>query len=334
MENGGLLNTTKPEDIEADQSVWKIIVLAAIGLGCAFLAGYFLKDFLIQGGLNSLLFCFAAGAGFLIIFILEVLFLKTFWLTNLIVFVQTLGFLSLFYDKISQNFLLGALVGFLIFLWGIYSGRTEIQDMVKIRFWRVSERALPKAITGLALLISVISVGFFSFTSDNFFISQATFEKIVLPFNKLSIIQSFAPGFDLSLPISEMIKNMAISQIQNDSQLKNLPAAAQNQVIDQTVKDLQTKISDSIGVPFNPQATASQTLYQMMIGKISELPENIKSFIPLAVAILIFLSIVSLSWPIRMLISVPAYLIYEICLALGFSSIITEGRSGEIIILK
>jgi len=75
-------------------------------------------------------------------------------------------------------------------------------------------------------------------------------------------------------------------------------------------------------------------LYEIMITKVSQLPANVKSFIPIGIAALIFLSIISLSWPIRMIVNVPAYLIYEICLALGFSAIIIEGKSGEVIILK
>ncbi len=42
MENGGLLNATKPEELEADQSTWKIVVLALIGAAFSFICGYFL----------------------------------------------------------------------------------------------------------------------------------------------------------------------------------------------------------------------------------------------------------------------------------------------------
>lgn len=334
MENGGLLNARKPEELEADQSVWKIIVLAIIGLALAFFCGYFLRSFIVQGQLNFLLFCFLTGIGFLIVFLLEVFFIKTFWLANLIVFFETLAFLSPFYDRISQTFLLGALAGFLILIWGIYSGRVEISDMLKIKFWHVSSRALPKAITALALLISIISVGFFSLEENNFFISQSTLEAIISPIVKLGIVQNFLPGFDLSLSVDALVKNVATGQIEGNPQLKILPQNAKNQLIDQTIKDSENKISDYIGISLNPQIKASQAVYEIMVTKVSQLPANVKSFIPIGIAILIFLSIVSLSWPIRMIITIPAYLIYEICLALGFSTIMTEGRSGEIIILK
>jgi len=334
MENGGLLDVRKPEELEADQSVWKIIVLAIIGLAFSFFCGYFLKSFIIQGQLNFLLFCFLSGIGFLILFLLEVFFIKTFWLANLIVFCETLAFLSPFYDRISQNFVLGALASFLILVWGIYSGRVEISDMLKIKFWHVSSRALPKAITALALLISIISVGFFSFEENNFFISPSTLEAVISPIVKLSIVQNFLPGFDLSLSVDAVIKNIATNQIEGNSQLKILSSSAKKELINQTAKDFENKIFDYTAVPLNPQIKASQAVYEIMIAKVSHLPANVKSFIPMNIAILIFLSIISLSWPIRMIATIPAFLIYEICLALGFSAIITEGKSGEVIILK
>jgi len=186
----------------------------------------------------------------------------------------------------------------------------------------------------LALLISIISVGFFSFEENGFFISEPTFEKIISPFAGLGIIQSFLPGFDLSLSVDALIKNITTNQIEGNSQLKILASSAKKELINQTVKDFESKISDYTGVSLNPQIKTSQAIYEIMVTKVSQLPANVKSFIPIGVAIIIFLSIISLSWPIRMIVSIPAYLIFEICLALGFSTIITEGKSGEVIILK
>ncbi|PIY58818.1 hypothetical protein COY97_02210 [Candidatus Wolfebacteria bacterium CG_4_10_14_0_8_um_filter_39_64] len=71
-----------------------------------------------------------------------------------------------------------------------------------------------------------------------------------------------------------------------------------------------------------------------MVEKFTKLPENVRLFAPVAIAALIFLTIVSLSLPIRLITTVLAFLIYEICLALGFSTIMLEGKSREIIILK
>jgi len=323
MEDRGLLNKTTDE-IEADRSVPKIIILAAIGIIFSFAFGYFLKLFILHGRLNFLFFCFLAALGFLIFFLLEVFFVKTFWIVNLIIFLETLGFLAPFYDNLSKILGLGTLISFLIFLSGVYVGRAELENMLKIKFWRISKKTLPKAIVGLALFSSIIYVGMIGFGEKEFFIPQATFTKIV----------KFVPGIDLSLPVETLIRNLAVNQIEGNDQLKLLPESAKKELINQSVKELEKKISDFTGLPLNPKIKSSEALYGIMVEKFTKLPENVRLFAPVAIAALIFLTIVSLSLPIRLITTVLAFLIYEICLALGFSTIMLEGKSREIIILK
>jgi len=323
MEDRGLLNKTTDE-IEADRSVPKIVILAAAGIIFSFAFGYFLKLFIFQGRLDFLLFCFLAALGFLIFFLLEVLFVKTSWIVSLIIFLETLGFLAPFYNHLSKTVAIGTLISFLIFLSGVYIGRAELGNMLKVKFWRISKKTLPKAIAGLALFSSIIYVGVIGSGEKEFFISQATFEKVI----------EFVPGFDLSLPVETLIKNLAVNQIEGNAQLKLLPESAKKELINQSVKELEKKISDFTGIPLNPKVKASEALYGIMKEKFTNLPENVRLFTPAAVAAIIFLTIIGLSLPIRLIATVLAFLIYEICLALGFSAIIMEGRSREIIILK
>lgn len=323
MEDRGLLNKTTDE-IEADRSVPKIVILAAAGIIFSFAFGYFLKLFIFQGRLDFLLFSFLAALGFLIFFLLEVFFVKTSWIINLIILLETLGFLAPFYNNLSKTVAIGTLISFLIFLSGVYIGRAELNNMLKVKFWRISKKTLPKAIAGLALFSSIIYVGVIGSGEKEFFISQATFERVI----------EFVPGFDLSLSVETLIKNLAANQIEGNAQLKLLPESTKKELINQNVKELEKEISDFTGIPLNPKVKASEALYSIMVEKFTNLPENVRLFTPAAVAAIIFLTIIGLSLPIRIIATVLAFLIYEICLALGFSAIIMESRSREIIILK
>ena len=51
-------------------------------------------------------------------------------------------------------------------------------------------------------------------------------------------------------------------------------------------------------------------------------------------AILVFFTVVGFGLPIRWVVTSFTFVIYEIFLALGFSAIMLEGRSREIVILK
>jgi hypothetical protein len=274
--------------------------------------------------LDFLPFSFLAALGFLIFFLLKVLFIKTSRIASLIIFLETLGFLAPFYDKLSKTVAIGTLISFLIFLSGIYIGRAELGNMLKIKFWRISKKTLPKAIAGLALFSSIIYVGIIGPGEKEFFISQATFEKII----------EFVPGFDLSLPVETLIKNLTINQIEGNAQLKLLPESTKKELINQSVKELEKKISDLTGTPLNPKVKTSEAIYEIIVEKFAKLPENVRLFAPAAIAAIIFLTIIGLSLPIRIIATVFAFLIYEICLALGFSTIMMEGTSREIIVLK
>jgi len=268
------------------------------------------------------------------LYLLDVFFIKAFWIVNLIIFSETLAFLAPFYDKISTTLMVVVLVSFLILISGNYLGRQELENMLKIKFWRVSKKVIPKAVFALALFTGAVYVGVSGVEQKGFFISESTFEKIISPITKLEIIQGFVPGFDLSLPTGQLIRNLAAGQLEGNQQFKLLSKTAQSQLIEESAKELENKISDFTGSPLDPKAKVSDVLYEIMMKKFGNLPANIKFIAPMIVAALIFLTIVGLSLPIRLVVSVLAFLIYEICFALGFSTIMMEGRSREIIVLR
>jgi hypothetical protein len=334
-DNQGLLNKDTNE-AGADKAIAKIVILATIGIAFSFLFGYFLRLFIFNGQSDFLLFSFLAALGFLVFFLLEVFFIKNLWIVNLIIFSGVLAFSASFYDQLSKTFGIGVLISFLFLLLANQTGRQELENMLKIKFWRVSKKIAPKAIAALAVFVGIVYAGVANLNIERkeFFISQTTFEKIISPIANMGIIQRFLPGFDLSLPTGKLIENLAASQIEENLELKLLPESAKNQLINQSVKELENKIPEFTATPLDSKAKASDALYEIMIKKFGGLPTNIISIAPMIVAALIFLTIVGLSLPIRLIVTVLAFLIYEICLALGFSAIMMEGKSGEIIVLK
>ncbi len=329
----GLLNKESTE-VELDKSITKIVVLAVASLVFSFLLSYFLRQFILNGQFNFLLFSFLAALIFLSVFLLMTLFIKSAWRANLIIFFNVLVLAMPFYDRLSKNVSIGLFVSFLIFIWANYAGRQELKNMLKIKFWRISKKTIPKAIVALAVFVGFIYAGVISAQTNGFFISRTTFEKIISPLSKSGLVQKFFPGFDLSLPTGELIQNLAVNQLEQNSQLNLLPESAKKQLINESIEDLRNEISSFTGSPLDTKTTALDELYNMVAAKFSALSPSVASVIPIVVAALIFLVIVGLSFPIRLLVSILAFLLYEICLALGFSVIMVEGRSREIIILK
>ncbi len=329
----GLLNKENTE-VEVDKSVAKIVILGIVSVVFSFLFSYFLKQFILSGRFNFLLFSFLAALVFLSVFLLMALFIKSAWRTNLIIFFNVLVLAVPFYNQFSKITNLGLFISFLIFIWANYAGRQGLKNMVKIKFWRISKKTIPKAVVALAIFVSVIYMGHITSGTKGFFISQTAFEKILSPLSKSGLVQKFFPGFDLSLPTEELIQNLAVNQLKENSQLNFLPESAKEQLIDESVKAFKDDISDLIGTTLNLKSKASDELYKIMVEKFSTLSSGVTSVIPIVAAVLIFFVIIGLSFPIRLLVSVLAFLLYEICLALGFGVIMAEGTSREIIILK
>ena len=209
--------------------------------------------------------------------------------------------------------------------------------MMKVKFWRISKVVLPKAIGGIALFSSIILV-FPSVISNpiegNYQLpfSQSLIEKIIVPSS--DIVKNFIPGFDLSLPLRELAANVAEQQIKNAPEAQILPKSTQQQLINKAAQDFETKIAELIGGQVKPNSKITDLIYESLSNRFSQLPESTKNLVLAGVVFLIFLTIEGFAIPLRWAVSVIAFVIYEILLMSGFATVMLEGKSREIIILK
>jgi len=317
-----------------DRSKIKIIVLAFFGVVFSFASGFFLQVFMVNGGGNNLLLSFLSGLGFMAVFLLCVFFIKTGWIVNLAIFIQSLAFFVLFYDRLSAMVGIGAVLGFLFFISGIYAGRSELENSLEIKFWKIGKKVLPKAIAGIAIFAGVVCASFIDVGSKEFFIPRGAFNAVVSPMADSGLLEKIAPGFDFSGSTEEMIRNIAMRKIENNPQLKILPDSIKEELAGKAVQEVKNQTAGIAGTDLNFQGKLSDTMYDFLAVKFYSLPESILNSTPIIVAIFIFLAIISFVWPIRLIAAFVSFLLYETFLALGFGVIIFEGRSKENVILK
>jgi hypothetical protein len=333
MTDRGLLNQ-EGSQVDEDKSIAKISTLAGIAVVFSLLFGFFLKSAVLNGSHNASILSFSFASLFLAFYFLNAIFIKSTWRSNLIIAFECAAFLVIFYDMISINLLLGALVSFLILVWGNYSGRDEMGNALKIKFWHLAKRVLPKAIFALALFTGVAYAGAAIGEKNDSFVSQSTFDRIARPVLENGLVRKFFPGFDASLPAGQLFENMARSQVEKSGQLSLLPESAKNLLVSQAAEQTEQKLSEFFGVTLDSNLDILSAIYRGIAEKSASLSDNQKMIFPITVAIFLFLIIVGLAFPIRLLISLIAFLFYEIFLALGFSELALEGRSREIILLK
>lgn len=331
------------EAVGVDQSMSKIIVLAVLGVVFASVFSYFLNSFFASYETTPLAISLTALIGFLIVFLFQSLFIKSLWRVNLIIFLESAGLLAGFYERIFAPFqgkeidiisLILFWVVFLILIWANWNGKRETENFLKVRFWRISKVVLPKAIAAVAFSASVLFVFPYSPLTAGFQfpISSSLLEKFFAPAS--GILQKFLPGFDVSLSVAELTKNLAEQQIAKLPEIPILPKAVQQQLIAKTMKDFEAQIANIFGSDINPKLKISDVAYETLKNKFEGLTENLKLIVMLGIAALLFLTIEGVAIPFRWLVTVIAFIAYEILLMTGFATIMLEGKSREIIILK
>lgn len=331
------------EAVEVDQSMSKITVLAVLGIFFASVFSYFLNSFFIGYETTPLAISLAALIGFLIVFLFQSLFIKSLWRVNLIIFLESAGLLAGFYERIfaplqGKEIDIVSLIlfwaVFVLLIWANWNGKREMENFLKVRFWRIGKVVLPKAIAVVALAASVLFVFPSSPLTAGFQlpISSAVLEKFFAPAS--GILQKFIPGFDVSLSVAELTKNLAEQQIAKLPETKILPKAAQQQLIAKAMKDFEGQIANIFGLGINPKLKITDIAYEALKNKFEGLPENLKLVALLGIAALLFLTIEGVAIPFRWLVTVIAFIVYEILLMTGFATIMLEGKSREIIILR
>lgn len=318
--------------VEIDRSMPKIIILASAAIISLFFFSYFLKLFFIGGGLLFILLSAILAVVFLIAFILQNLFIKSFKIVSLIGFLESLALVGIFYDQFDWMFILFSVVSFfLLFLLTSRNGSRELDNMLKIDFWRFSNVILPKALSIIFLFVSAIYI-YSGISKEGFLISQVDFNRIL--FSSEMIVQKFMPEFSFSLSLNELASNFAEQQIKENPLYAALPAAAKNKLISQASNEFMVKISDFFGGVLNVKLKISEAVYEALKNKFILLSSQGQAAILTGAIFSIFMLLGGVALPIRLLIAFLAFLIYESLLALDFASIELEGRSREIIVLK
>jgi len=318
------------ETANIDISKWKIAVVGAAGLVSALAFGYFLRLFL--GGGNQLLVLTPILVLFLIVFVLQTLFLKGGNIVHSLAALESAGIMVFFLDYFSWYFL-AALAALLGFFWlAVYRGRAEIDVQMKVRFSRIEKKVLAQVFTGISLLISLMYVEIAGL--GNLGITQKQIDNLLRPAEP--IVQNLLiDNFSFNMTVYQFAEASVINQLagQLGVPINSVPAAVKSAAINQSLNALQGQAA-GYGVTFQNNDTISQVVYNYLVGQIKKIPEAFRLVIPAGVALIIFLTVRGLGTVVRWLVSVPAYLVYELLLLTGFARLSLESRSREIIILQ
>ena len=314
------------------QSSWKIILLASLSIFLALLFSYSLKKI----SPNYLYLILGSGGGFIILAILQSIFIKKSSFLLIINFLSSLAVFSGFWQHLSVIFLGAFILTFYFLIRGSLLGKKEQQLFTKFSYFRISRRVLSKILTALAVLGTFILYLYFSGQLTNEFVSpEKFFQKAVAPSAK--IIDKFYPGFDFSLTGNEFLRTLALKELTQTPNLKGLPKDVQERILSQSVSEFKKQLEELTGTKISEnyyEKRLDDFIYAILSTRIIELPSNYQSSAVVILLVIGFLIIRSLIVPFGWLVNFLGFLIFKLLIASGFAEMATEDVKREIIVLR
>jgi len=330
------------------QSPFKVVPFLVLEIGSAFLMSFYLRQLLTNAGSSGLpaqaglpagqagggLIWFLVGLGLFIIFsFLSALFINGLLWSSLAAGLSVIASLAVFYDYFSTVLIVFSIFIFLIFVWGISKLRSELEDTLKIKFFRLVKVFLSKIVLGLAIMISLF--GYFLLpTGGGFPVSLENFQSFVLKPNE-GLIGIFVPNFKFQTSIQTVLAGLLEPQLAKQvPNYKNLPASAKEIILESAIRQqLLDGLEKALGTKIDSQEPVGKVIYDSLAIKFSQLDETAKNWITIGIFVLLFFTIQFIFIPIKWLLSFLLFLIYLFLLAINFVSIRLESRSKEVLVM-
>ena len=303
----------KNDTAEVDTSILKISIISGIGVLAAIALSYYTNLIYKEPGANNFILTAVFIIILIIVFFLQSLFVKSTNFNMLVALGETLGLVSfLILNNYSFILLIAIALAYLALYSSIKKSKKELKNQLVISITKIAKFSVPKIITAIVILISVIySQPFFP---ENINVSKSLIKNILGP---SEIIIKVADNY-LKLGLKNFSIDMTIPQIAKESGLPKEILEAQLQSIGLTIKSDES-ILDGV--------------YNFVNDKIKNLNQTVRWSIFGSMFFLIFLTIKSFFWMFYWFIYLLIYLFYEILMALGFCKLTYEQINKEIIVL-
>lgn len=307
--------------VDVDRSILKISIVIFAAVLFAGLAGYFLEE-------GKLIYGTVFAVIFLVVFILQNLFIKGFDKLFFTTLVESIALALPFYKNFSGFFVIAVFVLTALLFKASFDSRKELEATMKIRFSRVSRLSLNLAVPAFVLFIIVM------FVMKGGLFSEEGINILLRPLSPL--IMRYYPTFSPSVPVRELLNGIVISNLgdKDAKDFNKLPLLAQNQLIAKPVVELKEEIEGIIHIKIDLEKSISANIYDTLHFKYIDLTPSLKVLLWSVSLILIYSLVRSFIPFVYVPIALLAFIVYEMLLAFNFAVVQLESRSREIIILK
>jgi len=300
------------------KSGWPVVVKSAalgfLGFIIALGSGWELKEGRIAQACVLL-------AVFLIVFVLQTVFLSRGRLLYLLTLIESLGLAFFFYRESANYIILGSFIFLLLsLLYSIFSAKKDLEMMMKVGFYRLSSLIASQSLVGLSVFISAV----YFFGGVVSFSPQAVAQNFT-PIS--SAIKYYYPAYDLSTSTISLFQSIA----KEDLPSTGLTQYEESQAISQMVAKEEAAASHYLGGAPDLNQSIVKNVANFLFDRFTGLAASVKTLLGLAGIFLVILSVRSLGFVIYPVISLFSFLIFQLLTALNFAKIDLEDKSQEVI---
>ncbi|MFB6212814.1 MAG: hypothetical protein ABEI53_03310 [Candidatus Magasanikbacteria bacterium] len=284
--------------------------------------------------------------GFLIVFLLQIFFIQD--LKFLIPLGIAQGSLSIFpflplYRSSSQSlyFFGGALLLLLIFVVvAIVRGRGELNNSLRVKFFSVAHKVVPRLFVGILIFATVISY-FYLFHLDrlNQQKGRKVFDRVLQ--SSESLAQIWFPGITFDMKMDKAITHISkvridrskIDYLQKGIVFSELPEKVQQKILRKISSRIKKTITGLTGVPIQPSQTLGDYLFESLITKLNSLSNVLVFGLEIGTLFLIFFGLKALRIVVYLPAEIIAFLVFKILILSNFASFGLEQVTKEKIVI-
>ncbi|MFH0806777.1 MAG: hypothetical protein V1885_03580 [Candidatus Brennerbacteria bacterium] len=349
---------SQSKDEERDGALWKVILLAIVGVGANLLATSALNTYLATAT-SELLFVIAGAALVATsVFVLQALFVKSALLLRVVVLIETFVPLALFTGKLFPDtslVLLGAVALFFFFAnMGSVRGLRQAAANMSVHFFDTARTVIPKVLTGaLLFMTALIYLTYFSWGTLNEAVGRRFVNQVLtsadpvlrLYFSTVSVDQN-VEKFIREVVRSQLLgeKNNILGSLVEDSNLpgqagdeievfRNLPVPQRDAIIARVAENFRASLTPILGA-LDPQEPVRDVAYRILEERFSSLSPSQSATFTIGGLLLVFFALKGFLSLFHWLIAAVAYLIFKLLVTFGFARMGVSTQTREFVILS
>lgn len=321
--------------VEVDQNPLKIAIVVIFGVGFAIGLSFFIFRFFSSAETLNLVVSAVSACLLISVAIFQSIFIKKKLLLFTIVFFETIAtlvpFVSHFQEATFPILAGGAILLFFLFFGASNRGLHMVNNSLRIHFFEIAKRVVPRVFTGIALFASVVVyLAFFEWKTTSATIGEQFFASTV--YSAGSVMKIWFPAVRFDVTLKETLAGFVESQLQNNQEeFGALSSIEKEAVLGRSVTTILISLEKTFGT-LNPNAPFIQEVYRIFQSLVQETAFG-RVGVGIAVAFLVFLFLRGIASLFSWLVFLISFLLFKFLLITRFASIGVEMQSREFVAL-